>query len=269
MGKNTTSGTELKDKQLKKYAHDLSEIYQQEKQKRKELEQANRQLLQYAEDLKSTMFELQEAHKELKESYLDTIHRLVLTAEFKNEDTVNHLIRMGNYCVLLAEKLGLSEKEVENILYSAPLHDIGKIGIPDKILMKPGKLTKAEFEIMKTHTTIGSKILSNSKSEILQTGQTIALSHHEKWNGRGYPMGLAGKDIPLVGRIVALADVFDAVTSERPYKKAYSIETACEIIREEKGQHFDPKLVDIFFDNLEEFKKIKKYISDQNTPKFN
>ena len=197
---------------------------------------------------------------ELKESYTDTIQRLVLAAEYKDEDTGDHIIRMSRYCELLAEKAGLSPELVRTIKYAAPMHDVGKIGIPDNILMKPGKLTDEEYDIMKTHTTKGGEILANAKSDILKLAQKIALTHHEKWNGRGYPQGLTQNDIPISGRIVGLADVFDALTSRRPYKDPYPIEVAIDIIKKERGEHFDPELVDQFVGNMDSFLKIKTEI---------
>ncbi|HUT43956.1 MAG TPA: HD domain-containing phosphohydrolase [Desulfobacterales bacterium] len=246
--------------QLAKYADDLAKVYRSEKEKRKDLETANQQLAKYADDLNKTTFELKVVFQELEESYLDTIHRLVLAAEYKDEDTGAHIVRMSRYSALLAEKLGLPDKEVQNIRYAAPMHDVGKIGIPDSILMKPGKLTDKEFEIVKTHTTIGAKILANSQAEILQVAEQIAISHHEKWNGKGYPRGLSGNEIPLGGRIIGMSDVFDALTSKRPYKDPYPIEAALDIIRKERGQHFDPRVADTFLDNIDEFLKIKEEV---------
>jgi len=246
--------------QLAKYADDLAKAYKSAKQKQKDLEAANQQLVKYADDLNKTTFELKVVFQELEESYLDTIHRLVLAAEYKDEDTGAHIVRMSRYSALLAEKLGLPDKEVQNIRYAAPMHDVGKIGIPDSILMKPGKLTDKEFEIVKTHTTIGAKILANSQAEILQVAEQIAISHHEKWNGKGYPRGLSGNEIPLGGRIIGMSDVFDALTSKRPYKDPYPIEAALDIIRKERGQHFDPRVADTFLDNIDEFLKIKEEV---------
>ena len=243
--------------QLKKYAEDLNTVYQSEKQKRKELEAANQQLVKFADDMNKIVLELKSANQELQESYLDTIHRLVLAAEYKDEDTGAHIVRMSRYSVLIAAKLGLPGEEVQNIQYAAPMHDVGKIGIPDNILMKPGKLTDEEFDFMKTHTTIGAKILVDSKAEILQLAQQIAISHHEKWNGRGYPQGLAGDTIPLAARIVGLTDVFDALTSKRPYKDPFPVEVALDIIKKERGEHFDPDVVNVFFENIDEILKIK------------
>ena len=183
--------------QLQKYAKDLTEVYKSEKEKRKELQISEQQLVKYADDLNKSVLELKATHKELQEAYLDTIYRLVLAAEYKDEDTGDHIKRMSRYCALIAEKLGLPAGEVQNIRYAAPMHDVGKIGIPDNILLKPGKLTEEEFDIIKTHSTIGAKILANSKAEILNVAEKIALSHHEKWNGKGYPQGLSDDNIPL------------------------------------------------------------------------
>ncbi|MEE8551954.1 MAG: HD domain-containing phosphohydrolase [Desulfobacterales bacterium] len=244
--------------QLGKYAKDLTEVYKSEKEKRKELEAAYQQLKKYSDDLNNVVLKLKTAHQELHEAYLDTINRLVLAAEYKDEDTGDHIVRMSRYCALIAEKLGLPAETVQNIQYAAPMHDVGKIGIPDSILMKPGKLTNEEFDFMKTHTTIGANILADSKAEILQLAQQIAISHHEKWNGKGYPRGLSGGKIPLVGRIVGLVDVFDALTSKRPYKDPFPVEVALDIIKKERGEHFDPDVVDVFLENIDEFVKIKE-----------
>lgn len=205
--------------------------------------------------------EIESAHRELQIAYHDTINRLVLAAEYKDEDTADHIVRISRYSELLAKKCGMSAVEVQNIRYAAPMHDIGKIGIPDHILLKPGKLTDAEFEIMKKHTLIGADILANSKAKILQVAEEISISHHEKWDGTGYPFKLAGENIPISGRIVGLADVFDALTTRRPYKKPYPIQVACEIINAERNKHFDPDLVTIFLENLEPIERIMKAVS--------
>lgn len=249
-------------KQLKKYADDIVKIYQSEKKKRKELQAANNQLVRFGDDLNKTLLELRTANEELQSAYHDTIRRLVLAAEYKDEDTGDHITRMSRYSSLIAKKMGLPKKDVENILFAAPMHDVGKIGIPDIILLKPGKLTKEEFDIMKTHTTLGAKILANSKAPILQLSQKIAVSHHEKWNGTGYPQNVKGDKIPVVGRIVALADVFDALTSKRPYKDPYPVEVAVDIIKKERGEHFDPDIVDVFLDSIDAILKIKEDVGD-------
>jgi len=201
--------------------------------------------------------EAKKAHEELKESYIDSIHRLVMAAEYKDEDTGDHIMRIGQYCSFMAEKLNLSKGYKETIYYAAPMHDIGKIGIPDKILLKSGKLTLNEFETIKAHTQIGARLLSQSKSKILQMAHEIALSHHEKFNGKGYPNQLKGTDIPLSGRIVATADTFDALTSKRPYKGPYPPELIYDILKKERGEHFDPEILDLFLDNFDQFLEIR------------
>jgi putative two-component system response regulator len=217
-----------------------------------------KQMKKYIEETTQAVKELEKKNVELEDAYLDTIHKLVHTAEFRDEDTSDHIIRISRYCVLIAEKLGFSPEEVQNILYAAPMHDIGKIGVPDSILLKPAMLTDEELKIMKTHTTIGAQILANPKGDILHLSQQIALSHHERWDGEGYPKGLSGKDIPIICRIVAVADVFDALTSKRPYKGAYPVRIALDIIKKERGKHFDPKITDIFLENIDEILRIKE-----------
>lgn len=246
--------------QLKRYAEDFRRVYLSEREKAAELEAACLQLFRYAKDVKKTFFDLDRAHHKLQEAYIDTIHRLVLAAEYKDEDTADHIIRMSRYSSLLAEKAGWSEQDRFKMLYAAPMHDVGKIGIPDHILMKPGRLTGDEFDTMKNHTTIGAKILTGSEAEILKLGCQIAFSHHERWDGKGYPQGLSGERIPMAGRIVALADVFDALTSKRPYKEPYPVPTALHIIEKERKAHFDPELTDLFLQNVDSLLRIKAEI---------
>ena len=200
--------------------------------------------------------------QELKEAYLDTIFRLSVAAEYKDDDTAAHIHRMSRYSAILAEGLGLSAHEVEGIRYASPMHDIGKLGVPDSILMKPAKLTPMEFKEMQNHTVFGAKILENAKAELLRISEQIAFTHHEKWDGSGYPRGLKGENIPLSGRIVALADVFDALTSKRCYKPAFSLEESMKIIQEGTGRHFDPKVVQAFNNNLEKIVAVKGQFSN-------
>ncbi|MGR3319648.1 MAG: HD domain-containing phosphohydrolase [Candidatus Anammoxibacter sp.] len=192
----------------------------------------------------------------------ETIYILSRAAEYRDEDTGAHILRVSHYAGAIARKLGKSDDEVEIILYGAPLHDVGKIGIPDNILMKPGKLSPDEFKIMKGHVGIGAQILKGSASPFIKMGEEIALSHHEKWDGSGYPKGLKGEDIPLSGRIIALADVFDALTTKRPYKEAFPVEKATKIIREGRGTHFDPAVMDAFFDIFDEILEIRGTYKD-------
>jgi putative two-component system response regulator len=183
---------------------------------------------------------------ELRETRLQIVQRLGLAAEYKDNETGLHVIRMSHYARLLGLAAGLSEFEADELLHAAPLHDVGKIGIPDRILQKQGKLDAEEWAIMKNHVAIGANIIGEHERGVLAMAHRIALSHHEKWDGSGYPAGLAGDAIPLEGRIVAVADVFDALTSDRPYKKAWPVEQAFAYLREHRGQHFDPALVDLF-----------------------
>lgn len=206
--------------------------------------------------------QLREALERLKGASLDTIYRLSRAAEYRDEDTGTHILRISNYSVAVANKLGLDESAVESLLYAAPMHDIGKIGIPDRVLLKPGKLDSDEWEIMKHHTSYGSSILEGSDQGFIKLGETIAATHHEKWDGTGYPKGLKGQAIPLEGRIVAIGDVFDALISKRPYKTPFPIEQAFSIIREGIGNHFDPEISETFFEVKDEILEIKdKYQS--------
>lgn len=214
---------------------------------------------------RSLVKESKKAHEDLKYAYLDTINRLSMAAEYKDEDTGDHIVRLGLFCSFLAEKMGMSKHDVDTIRYASPMHDIGKIGIPDKILLKPGKLTDAEFEVMKTHTTIGAKILDNSKSEILKMAYHIALLHHEKWDGTGYPKKIGRTDIPLGVRIVSIFDTFDALTNKRPYKEPYPIDLALKIIRDQRGKQFDPDVVDAFFDHLGMILDIRNMVNPGDT----
>ena len=182
----------------------------------------------------------------LAEAQVEILRRLALAAEYRDDVTGHHAERVGVLSALISDAMGLEPEVVRLIRRAAPLHDVGKIGIPDAILMKPGPLSSAEFEVMKTHTTIGGRILSGSSFEVLQVARTIALSHHERWDGDGYTPGLAGEAIPLVGRIVAVADVFDSLCHERPYKPARPAREAIDIISHSSGTAFDPTVADAF-----------------------
>ena len=183
---------------------------------------------------------------EVRRTQLQVVQRLGLAAEYKDNETGLHVIRMSHYAHLLGIAAGLSEAEAEDLLHAAPMHDVGKIGIPDRILQKPGPLTPEEWREMQRHVNIGADIIGDQPSGMLAMARNIALTHHEKWNGEGYPNGLSGTAIPLVGRIVAIADVFDALTSKRPYKEAWPVERAVNYLLEQRGHHFDPELVDLF-----------------------
>jgi putative two-component system response regulator len=184
--------------------------------------------------------------RDLEQARLEILARLAVAAEYRDDDTQQHAWRIGRSCGLLAGAIGLDDGPVELVRRAAPLHDIGKIGIPDAILLKPGRLTEDEFESIKTHTTIGAEILSGSQGSLLLLAERIALRHHERWDGGGYPDGAAGEEIPLGARIVALADMFDALTHARPYKPAWPVREAVTEIVSQRGRQFDPGLVDAF-----------------------
>lgn len=182
----------------------------------------------------------------LEEAQIEILERLAEAAEYRDDATGKHTKRVGQISGMIAHVLDLPAAEVELIRQAAPLHDVGKIGIPDSILLKPGKLTAEEFEVMKTHTTIGARMLANGRSELTQMAECIALMHHERWDGTGYPGKLRGEEIPLVGRIVSVADVFDALTHERPYKGAWPVEEALAEIERQSGRQFDPRVAEAF-----------------------
>lgn len=184
--------------------------------------------------------------EELRQTRLEIVQRLGLAAEFKDNETGLHVIRMSHYARLLGLATGMSETEADDLLHAAPMHDVGKIGIPDRILKKPGPLDADEWEIMQTHASIGGDIIGHHPQGMLKMAHEVAMTHHEKWDGSGYPHGLAGEAIPLVGRIVAIADVYDALTSARPYKAAWPVEEAIRYLEVQRGAHFDPQLVDLF-----------------------
>ncbi|MEJ5307382.1 MAG: HD domain-containing phosphohydrolase [candidate division WOR-3 bacterium] len=193
----------------------------------------------------------------IKRAYLETIYRLSVAAEYKDTDTGTHIKRMSKYSELIAKKLGFSDEFCELILYASPLHDIGKLGIPDAILTKPAKLTPEEWEIMKRHTTMGYEILAGSTEKLINFASSIALNHHERFDGTGYPSGKKGEEIPIEGRIVALADVFDALSTKRPYKDAWPLDKILTEIENQRNKQFDGKIVDVFLSNLDEFLKIQ------------
>lgn len=201
-------------------------------------------------------------YRELKNSQTKIIHKLSSAAEFKDNETSAHTKRVGLFAEVLAHDLGLDRDRCSLIKLTSPMHDIGKIGIADNILLKPGKLDDEEFKIMRTHAKIGYDILYDDSDEILKTAGIIALEHHEKWDGNGYPMGKKGEAISIEGRITALVDVYDALTSKRPYKEAWSYEDARALIQRERGTHFDPNVVDVFLKNFDKFKSIKEKYRD-------
>lgn len=201
---------------------------------------------------------------EIEATQKEILYTLGEVTEARSEETGSHVKRVSKYCKLLAEEYGLSQRDTMLLTHASPIHDIGKVAVPDNILLKPSKLTLEEFNVVKTHTTIGYNLLKNSKREILKAASIVAHEHHERYDGKGYPRGLKGEEIHIYGRIAAIADVFDALGSPRVYKKAWVINDILKYFKEESGKHFDPKLVDILFDNLDKFLEIKEKYSDEN-----
>jgi putative two-component system response regulator len=219
------------------------------------------------EQLRQAFDELKTATEKIKHASLDTTIRLSQAAEYKDEETGSHIKRMGYYAAAIAETMSLLPQDIEAILYAAPMHDIGKIGIPDRILLKTGPLDGAEWQMMKQHTVIGGNLLSGSDAYVIQMAEQIALAHHEKWDGSGYPKGLKAPEIPIWGRISAIADVFDALTSKRPYKKALPIEQCLSILEKSRGTHFDPVVFDAFISIKEKILAIRGEYDDPASEK--
>ena len=209
-------------------------------------------------DLWRAIQDLEQARDDLRSSQAETIERLTLAAEFRDDETAKHLNRMSQYCRLLAHKVTGDVERADLVELASVMHDVGKIGISDNILLKPGKLTEAEYDEMKQHAEFGYKILAGGTSELLELAAVIALTHHEKVDGTGYPKGLKGDEIPLEGRIAAVADVFDALTTNRVYRKAFPLPVAVEMMKEGRGTHFDAELLDTFLDSLDEAIRIKE-----------
>ncbi|MEA3465865.1 MAG: response regulator [Thermodesulfobacteriota bacterium] len=206
--------------------------------------------------------EVRKRTAQLHQSQLEVVRRLGVAGEFRDNETGAHVLRMSNICCLLAKKIGLGSEYAELLLYASAMHDVGKIGIEDAVLLKQGKLDELEWQQMKRHPQIGAKIIGEHDSELMILARETALYHHEKWDGSGYPHGIGGEDIPIGARIAAISDVFDALTSVRPYKTAWSVDKAVEEIKAQSGAHFDPQLVLVFVENLDEIVQIKNRYAD-------
>lgn len=202
--------------------------------------------------------------REIRETQFEIVQRLGAAGELRDDETGAHVKRMSHVCGLLAAKRGLGAEFSELLLFATTMHDVGKIGIPDSILLKPGKLSHEEWQVMKQHPIIGAQIIGNHNSALIKLARETALCHHEKWDGSGYPHGISGETIPISARIAAISDVFDALTSERPYKAAWSVERAVTLLKEESEHHFDPVVVELFIENLDEIIAIKERYRDQD-----
>jgi putative two-component system response regulator len=226
---------------LKRYSSELEQVVQRR-----------------TSDLRSALEDTAAAQRNTHAAHLDTIRRLVIAAEYKDRETAAHIERIGMFSEVIARTMGLPGTEVEIIRHAAPMHDVGKIGVPDAVLTKPGKLDEAEWVLMQQHTTIGARILAGSPSPLLQVGESIALAHHERWDGGGYPNGLVAEDIPLAARICSVADVFDALTSNRHYRDALTNAIVYELLAGESGKHFDPTIVEAFLLSRPEIESIQR-----------
>jgi response regulator RpfG family c-di-GMP phosphodiesterase len=202
-------------------------------------------------------------YQEIENTQKEIIYTMAEVGESRSKETGNHVKRVAEYSRVIAKGYGLPDSDVELLKMASPMHDIGKVAIPDAILLKPGKLTDEEFAYMQKHTSLGYDMLKHSGRKILKAASVVAYEHHEKWNGRGYPRGIKGEDIHIFGRITALADVFDALSSDRCYKKAWELDRVLNLFKEERGEHFDPKVVDVFFERLEDILEIKELYKDK------
>jgi putative two-component system response regulator len=212
--------------------------------------------------LEDALADLHRSESKVWLSQAETIFRLARVVEYRDEETGQHLQRMSSYCESLSRRLDLGAEHAQRMRLASQLHDVGKVAVPDTILLKRGKLTSEEFDVIKTHAETGYKMLAGSSSEVVQLGARIAHTHHERWDGGGYPRGLRGEEIPVEGRIAAVADVFDALTSDRVYRPAFPLRTAVEMMRSERATHFDPEILDVFLDTLDELDAIRRAYAD-------
>ena len=253
--------------QLALYAKDLKVLLSREEQKSRQLGQMNQQLLTYARDVKKAYHAERQKNQELEGAYADTLLRLALASRYKDEETGGHIARLSHSAKTLALFIGWDKGRAQRLFAAAPMHDVGKIGIPDSVLGKHGPLDENEWEIIRRHPTIGASLLAGTSSPLLGMAREVALTHHERWDGSGYPQGLEGENIPMSGRIVMLVDHYDALRSRRPYKAAFSHAKACDVMlngnERTKPSHFDPQLLEAFRKIHCRFDEIFCRISDE------
>ena len=253
--------------QLVIYAKDLKELLAREQRKAKKLAAVNKQMQAYAQDLKAAYHAERQKTAELEKAYADTVVRLTLASRYKDEETGTHIQRLSHYAKALGLSIGLSEDEAQLIFDAAPMHDVGKVSIPDMIMQKRGPLDEHEWNVVKQHPVFGANLLAGSPSQLLETAREIALTHHERWDGTGYPQGLRNTEIPLGGRMVMLVDTYDALRSRRPYKPAFSHAKVCDIMfhgdDRTRPSHFDPQLLDAFREIHEQFEVIFSEIVEE------
>lgn len=252
--------------QLMAYAKDLRQMLEQEGQKTQLLEKAHAQMLAYARDLKRSLEAEQLKNCELEQAYADTILRLARASRYKDEETGAHIERLSHYSQSLALGIGWDQQRARCLFAVAPMHDVGKIGVPDAVLGKHGPLTEEEWQSIKQHPLLGASLLDGSTSPLLEMAKEVALTHHERWDGSGYPRGLKGTQIPITGRIVMLCDLYDALRSQRPYKPAFTHEKTCDIILNGNGRtkptHFDPQLLEVFRETHQDFNGIYSTVAE-------
>ena len=248
------------------YAKDLKQMLEKEEQKTKRLEQAHAQLLTYAKDLKVALHAEQHKNNELEQSYTDTMLRLARASRYKDEETGAHIERLSHYARSIALNIGWDSTRAQGLFATAPMHDVGKIGVPDAVLGKQGPLTEEEWEAIKQHPLLGASLLGGSASPLLEMAKEVALTHHERWDGSGYPCGLKGTKIPITGRIVMLCDLYDALRSRRPYKPAFTHVKTIDIMlngnERTKPTHFDPNLLEAFREMHHEFDEIYSRVKE-------
>lgn len=253
--------------QLALYAKDLKALLGREEKKSRQLGQMNQQLLTYARDVKKAYHAERQKNQELEGAYADTLLRLALASRYKDEETGGHIARLSHYAETLSLFIGWEKTRAQRLFAAAPMHDVGKIGIPDSVLGKHGPLDDNEWEMIKRHPTLGASLLAGTSSPLLGMAREVALTHHERWDGSGYPQGLKGENIPLSGRIVMLVDHYDALRSRRPYKSAFSHAKACDVMlngnERTKPSHFDPQLLEAFRQIHSKFNEIFCRISDE------
>jgi putative two-component system response regulator len=252
--------------QLMVYARDLKQMLEQEEQKTQQLKKAHAQMLAYARDLKVALDAEQQKNSELEQAYTDTILRLARASRYKDEETGAHIDRLSHYSQSLALAIGWDQSRARCLFAVAPMHDVGKIGVPDAVLGKQGPLTEEEWESIRQHPLLGASLLAGSTSPLLEMAKEVALTHHERWDGSGYPRGLKGTQIPITGRIVMLCDLYDALRSRRPYKPAFTHAKTCDIILNgndrTKPAHFDPHLLEAFREMHQDFNGIYSTVAE-------
>jgi putative two-component system response regulator len=253
--------------QLFRYAQDIQKLFAERDEAVKNEKEGNaayKQLERFKHDFMMLLEQKEKSYQALESSHLDTIRRLAIAAEFKDNDTGKHIVRMSRFSSMIARAYGQDEKYCNLLEQASPMHDIGKIGIPDNVLKKPGKLTEEDWVLMRKHSEYGANILSGSDVPVLQMAEEVALGHHEKFDGSGYPSNLKGLQIPLSARIVALADFFDALTMDRCYRPAFSDEKALTMVEENSGTHFDPSVVKAFFSVSDDIINERNKINNEN-----